>query len=87
MTPADQGALDVLMKALTTLGFNCHRLQFGDGDAAVHNLYVTRRGTAGRNFCFAGHTDVVPVGDGWTLDPFNAEVVDGMLYADAAPPT
>ncbi len=29
---------------------------------------------------FNGHFDVVPVGDGWTVDPFGAEIRDGKLY-------
>ena len=42
--------------------------------------------TAAPNFCFAGHTDVVPVGDAaaWTVDPFAAEVRDGLLYGRGA---
>ncbi len=27
-----------------------------------------------------GHFDVVPVGDGWTMDPFSGEVRDGRIY-------
>ncbi len=27
-----------------------------------------------------GHFDVVPVGDGWTVDPFGGEVKDGRIY-------
>ena len=67
VTPADEGAMDVLERHLTALGFTCRRLTFegpgGTGDQArIENLYA-RRGTAGPNLCFAGHTDVVPVGD------------------------
>ena len=83
VTPADAGALDVLVDALKSLGFECHRLPFGDGEGKIDNLYA-RLGTAAPNFCFAGHTDVVPVGDGWTLDPFKAEVIDGVLYGRGA---
>jgi len=83
VTPKDAGALDVLQKAAEHLGFVCHRLVFGEGDDAIDNLYA-RLGTASPNFCFAGHTDVVPVGDGWTTDPFAGEVVDGMLYGRGA---
>ena len=83
VTPADAGALDVLEAALKSLGFACHRLRFGEGDQAIDNLYA-RRGTAAPNFCFAGHTDVVPVGDGWTRDPFAADVIDGNLYGRGA---
>ncbi len=83
VTPADAGALDVLMEALKALGFECHRLPFGEGEGKIDNLYA-RLGTTAPNFCFAGHTDVVPVGDGWTLDPFKADVIDGVLYGRGA---
>ena len=86
VTPADGGALDVLQGALETLGFTCHRLPFEEpGTATVDNLYA-RRGEGGPNFCFAGHTDVVPTGDpaGWTREPFAAQVEDGVLYGRGA---
>ena len=86
VTPADGGALDVLEAALAALGFTCHRLPFEEpGTAPVDNLYA-RRGAAAPNFCFAGHTDVVPVGEraGWSRDPFAAQVEDGVLYGRGA---
>ena len=86
VTPADAGALDVLQEALQTLGFTCHRLPFEEpGTAPVDNLYA-RRGEGRPNFCFAGHTDVVPTGDraGWTREPFAAHVEDGVLYGRGA---
>ncbi len=86
VTPADAGALGVLEAALEPLGFACHRLPFATGDSPkVENLYAVV-GEAGPNFCFAGHTDVVPVGDrgGWQVDPFAAEVRDGELYGRGA---
>jgi succinyl-diaminopimelate desuccinylase len=86
VTPADEGALDVLQDALEALGFACHRLPFSaEGTADVDNLYA-RLGAAGPNFCFAGHTDVVPVGDpkGWTVDPFAGGERDGFLYGRGA---
>jgi len=86
VTPADLGALGVLEATLTPLGFACHRLKFTHpGTPDVENLYA-RHGKGGRNFCFAGHTDVVPVGDrqGWTVDPFGAEIIDGQLYGRGA---
>jgi succinyl-diaminopimelate desuccinylase len=76
----------MLQRALESLGFACHRLPFSQaGTADVDNLYA-RLGTEGPNFCFAGHTDVVPVGDlkGWTVDPFAADVIDGFLYGRGA---
>ena len=79
VTPKDAGALDVLEAVLKELGFTTHRLPFGD----VDNLYA-RLGTDAPHFCFAGHSDVVPVGEGWQADPFAAEVKDGMLYGRGA---
>ena len=71
VTPADEGAMDVLQRALEGLGFACRRMKFGE----IENLYA-RRGTARPNLCFAGHTDVVPVGDAaaWTSGPFAADI-------------
>ncbi len=45
-----------------------------------------RIGGGGRQFCFAGHTDVVPVGDAaaWSVDPFAAEIVDGHVIGRGA---
>jgi succinyl-diaminopimelate desuccinylase len=85
VTPTDAGALDVLAAALDGLGFTCHRLPFGEGEARVDNLYA-RLGDTAPNFCFAGHTDVVPVGDAasWSVDPFEARLVDGRLYGRGA---
>ncbi|HBT41435.1 MAG TPA: succinyl-diaminopimelate desuccinylase, partial [Rhodospirillaceae bacterium] len=71
VTPTEGGALDLLQARLEALGFTCHRLPFSqDGTPDVDNLYA-RLGTEGPNFCFAGHTDVVPPGDaaGWASDP------------------
>jgi succinyl-diaminopimelate desuccinylase len=80
VTPRDDGALDVLEKALKGLGFSVTRLPFGEGDGRIDNLYA-RIGTSAPNFCFAGHTDVVPPGDEkrWSADPFAAEVRSGVL--------
>ena len=90
VTPADEGAMDVLERRLTALGFTCRRLAFegpgGTGaDARIENLYA-RRGTASPNLCFAGHTDVVPTGpsEQWSSRPFEAEVRDGVLYGRGA---
>jgi succinyl-diaminopimelate desuccinylase len=77
VTPADAGAMAVVEDALKALGFECRRMRFGE----IENLYA-RRGTAGPNLCFAGHTDVVPVGDAasWRQDPFGGRIVEGYLF-------
>ena len=86
VTPADAGALDVLQNALGDMGFACRRLPFSEpGAADVDNLFA-RLGDGSPAFCFAGHTDVVPVGDAeqWQADPFSGEVRDGVLYGRGA---
>lgn len=86
VTPAEGGALDLLQSVLEDLGFDVTRLPFEEpGTDPVDNLYA-RFGTAAPNLCFAGHTDVVPVGaaDSWTVDPFAAPIQDGMLIGRGA---
>jgi succinyl-diaminopimelate desuccinylase len=86
VTPAEAGALDLLQEVLEGLGFRCRRMVFSTDDTPdVDNLYA-RLGEAGPNFCYAGHTDVVPPGDPaqWRHDPFAAEVEDGWLYGRGA---
>jgi len=86
VTPEDAGALGVLEAALKPLGFACRRLRFEEeGHAPVDNLYA-RLGTGGPNFCFAGHTDVVPPGEraNWRHDPFAAHIANGTLYGRGA---
>lgn len=86
VTPSDDGALGVVARRLQGLGFACHPLRFEEaGTPAVDNLYA-RLGAEPPNFCFAGHTDVVPVGDGaaWRVDPFAARVADGALWGRGA---
>ena len=81
VTPADAGAMDTLQRALEGLGFRCRRMRFGQ----IENLYA-RRGTAGPNLCFAGHTDVVPPGDAdaWRSGPFDAQVHEDVLIGRGA---
>lgn len=85
VTPADAGALDVLSAELVALGFTCHRLPFGEGAARVDNLYA-RLGSGAPHFCFAGHTDVVPVGDAaqWSQDPFAGSIRDAAIWGRGA---
>lgn len=86
VTPQSAGVMAVLEDALKPLGFEVHRVVFsGDGGEDTENLYA-RRGTQGPNFCFAGHTDVVPAGDeaAWTHPPFEPVIKDGMLYGRGA---
>jgi succinyl-diaminopimelate desuccinylase len=86
VTPADGGAQGVLAAALEGLGFRCTHLRFeAEGQAPVDNLFA-RLGEGSPNFGFAGHTDVVPVGDAeaWTKDPFAGALADGAIYGRGA---
>ena len=86
VTPAEAGALDLLQGILENLGFVCTRLPFQeDGTEAVDNLYA-RRGSDGPHICFAGHTDVVPVGnaDDWLTDPFAGDIREQALWGRGA---
>ena len=94
VTPVEAGALQLLEKVLTPLGFHCERMDFTEaGSDDVANLYARIGGEAGRDggnigkhFCFAGHSDVVPVGDlsAWTIGPFAAELSGGYLFGRGA---
>jgi succinyl-diaminopimelate desuccinylase len=80
VTPADAGAQNALGNALSQLGFTVTPLRFGE----IENLFA-RIGTGAPHICFAGHTDVVPVGAApWQSDPFAAEVRNGILYGRGA---
>jgi len=82
VTPEDGGALGVLAAALKQAGFATQRLTFSaPGTPDVENLYA-RFGTSAPFLVFAGHTDVVPVGDAanWRFDPFAAELADGAIF-------
>ncbi len=86
VTPDDGGALGVLEGTLAPLGFTFNRLRFETPDTApVENLFA-RVGVDAPHFCFAGHTDVVPVGDAaqWKHNPFGAQIADGVLYGRGA---
>jgi len=44
------------------------------------NVIGTRRGGPGPVVHLNGHIDVVPAGDGWTVDPFGGLVQDGKIF-------
>lgn len=81
VTPEDAGCQKMMADFLAPLGFDIEPMVFHD----TTNLWA-RKGTTAPVFCFAGHTDVVPPGplDKWNHPPFEATVVDGMLYGRGA---
>ena len=87
VTPEDAGCQRAIASWLEPLGFECHHLDSGPGEARVSNLWAVRRGAAdGKVLAFAGHTDVVPTGPlaMWTSDPFAPAHRDGKLYGRGA---
>lgn len=86
VTPAEGGALTTLAGMLEPLGLQVTRATESEaGTPDIENLYA-RLGTSGPHLMFAGHTDVVPVGNAaaWTHGPFAAEIADGMMYGRGA---
>jgi len=86
VTPAEGGALAALDAMLAPLGFKVDRVTATEaGTPDVENLYA-RLGTEGPHLMFAGHTDVVPVGDeaAWSHPPFAAEIAGGELFGRGA---
>ena len=81
VTPNDKGCQTLMTDHLQRSNFEISDLKFGE----VDNFWA-EHGTGSPVFVFAGHTDVVPVGDQskWDLDPFSAQIKDGMLYGRGA---
>jgi succinyl-diaminopimelate desuccinylase len=82
VTPEDGGSQNVLINVLKEMGFKIYDLPFeGRGSYPVKNFFA-RLGTSTPHICYAGHTDVVPVGDeaAWTHPPFGAVIKDGIMY-------
>ncbi|MBT4316022.1 MAG: succinyl-diaminopimelate desuccinylase [Candidatus Thioglobus sp.] len=79
VTPKDEGCQLLMIDRLESVGFSIKSLKFGE----VENFWATH-GNTGPVFVFAGHTDVVPVGENWQTDPFNPIVKDGLLYGRGA---
>ena len=86
VTPSEGGALGLLERVLRAADFEVHRLTFSEpGTTPIENLYA-RIGSGAPHLVFAGHTDVVPVGDenAWSHPPFAGEIVNDMLYGRGA---
>jgi len=81
VTPKDAGAINILAKKLRSLGFKCQMMNFKN----IKNLYA-KLGKSSPNFCFAGHTDVVPVGNlkSWSVNPFLGVVKNKKLIGRGA---
>jgi succinyl-diaminopimelate desuccinylase len=54
------------------------------GLESITNLIVRRKYGPGKTIALNAHGDVVPPGEGWTHDPYGAEIENGKLYGRAA---
>jgi succinyl-diaminopimelate desuccinylase len=81
VTPKDAGAINLLAKNLKSLGFKCQVINFKN----IKNLYA-KLGKSKPNFCYAGHTDVVPPGNtnDWSVNPFKPAVKNNKLIGRGA---
>ena len=81
---------EYLDKRLSKHGFNTNLIRAygtpGDSDKYPRwNIVARREGTfPGDCVHFNSHIDVVEVGQGWTKDPFGAELIDGKIYGRGA---
>jgi acetylornithine deacetylase/succinyl-diaminopimelate desuccinylase-like protein len=80
--PGEEAAtVAVLSAAATELGLDVVETAVEPGR---NNVRITLEGGTGPGLLLLGHTDVVPVGEGWTSDPFGGAVVDGRIYGRGA---
>ncbi|MDC0059722.1 succinyl-diaminopimelate desuccinylase [Pelagibacteraceae bacterium] len=81
ITPKDAGTISLLAKNLKSLGFKCQLINFKN----IKNLYA-KLGRSSPNFCYAGHTDVVPPGNisDWSVNPFKPKVKNNKLIGRGA---
>jgi len=81
VTPLDEGCQELMANRLQAVGFDIEQMNFED----TTNMWA-RKGSSGPLFCFAGHTDVVPVGneDKWDNPPFSPTLINGMLHGRGA---
>lgn len=96
--PSDNPAGDTAPHAertatlLEELGFAVERhpvpadVARANGMVSATNLIVRKRfGTgSGPTIALNAHGDVVPPGEGWTRDPYGADIVDGWMYGRGA---
>ncbi len=80
ITPNDAEIYDFIDDYLDDT-WKCHKLDFED---VTNRFYYKKFNDNDEHLCFAGHIDVVPTGDGWSVDPFAAEVIDGVITARGA---
>ena len=77
ITPDDDGAFDFIEEYLGDT-WTCIRF---DMEGVKNRFYYKKFNENSQHLCFAGHIDVVPVGSNWEIDPFAADIIDGVITA------
>ena len=77
ITPDDAGAFDFIEDYLGD-SWKCIKLDIND---TKNRFFYKKFNDNNEHLCFAGHIDVVPPGEGWGVDPFAADIVDGIITA------
>ncbi|MEA3353343.1 MAG: succinyl-diaminopimelate desuccinylase [Campylobacterota bacterium] len=77
ITPDDKGIYDFIEEYL---GDSWEVIKI-DIEDVTNRFYYKKFNKSDDHLCFAGHIDVVPTGEGWSCDPFEANVVDGIITA------
>jgi succinyl-diaminopimelate desuccinylase len=81
VTPFDGGAIDCIAKFLSSIGFETEILTFASENNSniIKNLWAKFGSSNRKVLGFIGHSDVVPAGDDWEVDPFAAVQKDGFI--------
>ncbi|MBQ3575533.1 MAG: dipeptidase PepV [Clostridia bacterium] len=69
-------ALDVALATGSKYGFETRNIDYYAGDISM--------GSGEQTMGMLAHLDIVPVGEGWTHDPFAGEIEDGKLFGRGA---
>ncbi|MEA2019103.1 MAG: succinyl-diaminopimelate desuccinylase [Campylobacterota bacterium] len=77
ITPNDAGIYNFIDEYLGEQ-WSCIKLDIED---VTNRFYYKKFNDSNEHLCFAGHIDVVPTGQGWSVDPFKADVIDGIITA------
>lgn len=80
ITPLECGLYDLIMREFEEASKYFDTQILTQEKEGVKNLFMlfTPKGSYAKkpyHFCFAGHIDVVPAGEGWEYDPFCAQII------------
>lgn len=78
ITPKECGIYELIQSYLNDFEF------IHISDHGVQNLFAYKKGALDKHFCFMGHIDVVPPGEGWSVEAFSGLIQDGYIYGRGA---